>query len=183
MKPFFVVDAIGEVVKAVNTAKLESLKVQKPEIVGVNYLYDTPKRINEKLAAMTQDPVEGGKKFPLVALLQPFDENIGGVVGTNGTLNMTIIFCHYTDKTIYSNQRYESTFKPILYPIYFEFLKQLTLFGKYFFISGGVSSIQHRKRDYPYSGYLTDQQVKQPFNDALDIIEISITNLKTYLTC
>lgn len=47
MKPFFVVDAIGEVVKAVNTAKLEYLKVQRPEIVGVNYLYDTPKRINE----------------------------------------------------------------------------------------------------------------------------------------
>lgn len=163
------VDIFGDVVSRVSTAKLAQLKTVKPEILAVNYLYGMPLEITSVLTRYTDTP----EKYPLIALLQPFDEVSGDITGMAETGNLRFIFAAIAEKQWLTPERYEKNFKPILYPIVDEFFNQMYLDPK--FLIGDVLNISYTKRDWPF---WDDGKDKNPFNDVLDVIEINLKSLK-----
>lgn len=171
-RPIVVVDIIGDIVNNVNTAILPKLQIADPTIVGLNYQYGPPLEIN---ATLTQMSGTGqNNKYPLVALYQPFDEK-KSLTGFDGSDPLRIIIARWSNATDKAADRYRKNFKPILYPIYAEFMYQLGNDKR--IQSLGWEKIKHTKRDWPY----WDDTGKNPLIDYVDIIEISNLELNFIL--
>lgn len=167
--PVYIVDIIGDIVDKVNAIVTPKIQATYPKTVKVNYIYDTPKRIIETLVQMSKAESTAPKRYPLVALFQPFTEKHGSVIGLSNTATIRIIIGHFSNDTDKSINRYEKVFKPVLYPVYLELLNQIDREPR--IQSYGVSTLAHTKIDWPYWGG-DDAQKANPFNDWLDIIEI-----------
>jgi hypothetical protein len=164
-RPVFIVDIIGDVVKAVEVALLAQLKAVDATITGINYLYGPPLEIYNTLAQMSGSLQYA--KYPLVALYQPFDENQGTVTGIDSTTPLRIIIARASNATDKAKERYDKNFRPILYPIYSELLYQLGIERRIAVTTW--QEIKRKKRDWPY----WDNDGKNPLIDYVDIIEIS----------
>lgn len=179
MKPVYIVDEIGLVVDKVSAKLLAQLQVFDPDITGVHYQYGHPLEIIETLKQMDEAKDYKFRRYPFVGLFQDFPEEVGEV-GFNSEPTLHLIIARFTQATYKAAQRYELNFKPVLYPIYLEFLEQLN-FSKAF-ETYGVTNIQHTKIDRLYWGreglYKNEGNI---FNDFLDCIEIRNLKLKTYL--
>lgn len=169
-----VVQILGDIVAKVNTVlmpKLSLVTIGEPPvnrgIENVNYLYGPPKEIIKTLTAWTASDTYGPKKYPLVAVFQPFNEGKGQQVGVNGVDNLRIIIAMGTVADALTPARYTNNFYPILYPIYEELLRQINFDTR--IITQSESLIQHTKVDWPY---WDDGNDKNPFNDRLDVIEL-----------
>lgn len=174
--PVFVVDIIGDAVTATNTVIIEQLKAANVNIQAINYMFGPPLEINEILASMSQS--QQFKKYPLVALYQPFDEGKGDLTGIDGKNRLRIIIAMPSLATDIAKDRYTKNFRPILYPLYAELMYQLS-------VSKAIAAttwekIPHKKRDWPY----WDNDGKNPLIDFVDIIEISNLELNfRYKNC
>ncbi|MHB9057113.1 MAG: hypothetical protein ACYC2P_13365 [Paludibacteraceae bacterium] len=179
MKPVYIVDEIGLAVAQVSANLLAQLQAFDATITGVHYQYGHPIEIIETLKQMDEAKAYKFSRYPFVGLFQDFPEDVGEV-GFNGEVTLHMIIARFTTPTYKAAQRYEFNFKPVLYPIYFELLKQLN-FSKAF-QSYTESTIQHTKIDRLYWGreglYKNEGNI---FNDFLDCIEIRNLKLKTYL--
>lgn len=115
------------------------------------------------------------KKYPLIALKMDIEESFDeGLVDYN--LNIAI-FC-YTDKNWNAEERIENVFKPVLAPLYDEFIKQLNYSG--LFQWEGDSRVPPHKRILrPYWGNSQKNgNTEHMFSDPLDAIEIQNLKLK-----
>lgn len=176
-KPIYIVDIIGDLVTKVQTLLLAKLQTFDPQIVGINYLYDAPKGMIDTLVQMT--PTEGAKKYPLVGLFLPVKEKHGTQIGIDDIPNLRIIIGRYSDPVQKTPERYANNFKPVLYPIYNELIHQFDVDRR--FLTQGAQMIQHDKTDWPYWGGDSPPESANPFNDWLDIIEISNLQIKLNL--
>lgn len=164
-----IVDIIGDVVSRVQTNILPTLSSYDSNIVNVNYLYGPPKEIINRLTGWNRAIDQS--KYPLVALFQSFPERF--TAGAINTVDLHVIIAkRNSDTKLLTPQRYQNNFKPVLYPVYDEFMKQLGLHKAV--VSNGY--FDHTKNDWPFWGGSEDQP-KNPFNDMLDIIELKINNL------
>lgn len=176
-KPVYVVDEVGTVVAAVNTLLLPMLQAYDPNIAGINYLYDAPKALQNTIVEMTQSG--NGLKYPMVALVLPVRERHGAQVGIDSLDPLRILIGRWSNPTDKTKTRYDNNFKPVLYPIYLELLHQFDVSRK--FLTQGATMIQHVKTDWPYWGGDSPPEGANPFNDWLDIIEITDLQLKLNL--
>lgn len=169
-KPIIVVDLIREVVEKTNTAVIAELQAFDLFIFGINYQPGTLKEINETLTQMSEQPSQELKRYPLFALLTGFSEQKGRQIGVDGLEDLEIIIGrrskNATDKT---PKRYDDNFRPVLYPIYLEFLNQIDLDRR--FLTKGVDLIQHSKIDWPYYNGGNDAN---PFGDWIDVIILKL---------
>lgn len=127
--------------------------------------------IVNNLTEMTQTPDTSQLKYPLVALLQDFDEEKGKGEGTDSSVKLWLIIATLTDNSLKAPERYQQSFKPVLYPIYEELLKQIGKSG--FFKETNPDLIKHIKTDRLFwgrNGLLGKQS--NVFNDFIDCIEI-----------
>lgn len=173
--PIAVVDLFTPIVDRISTKLLPQLMIADPNITGVWYKYGHPKEIIELLGSQSLSPSVSPKRYPLIALFQDFAE-IKGELGYDSKVKLHMIIASRTDNSYRAEQRYSKNFKPILYPIYEELLRQLTL-PKTGFTVYGDTTIKHVKIDRLYWGnkgleQLGDGKVKNVFNDWLDVIEI-----------
>lgn len=159
-RPVYVVDIISDIVAAIQP------KVSVPTI---NYVPGTEGEINEVLTQMSQQPSKDDKQWPLFALLMSFREDKGAEIGIDSMVDLNIIIAMRSNNTDKTPARYTNTFKPILYPIYLEFLNQLYLSGK--FSISTPDNIPHQKWDFPY--YNADKETNV-FNSYVDAIQIKI---------
>jgi len=124
---------------------------------------------------MTINRVTIDRKYPLIALFTDFDqEKNNETAGYYCNANFHLIIANITtNKENNAEERLTQNFRPILEPIYLEFMKQIKLSG--FFICG--YEIPHTKTDRYYWGKngLFGQE-GNIFSDYIDAIEI--TNLK-----
>lgn len=172
MEPLYIVDVIGDIVAKVQTEKLAQLQAYDPNIQGVHYEYGPGKEILETLK-QKETPAFRMKKYPLVALLMDFPENRNPQTGIYAATELTIIICYHTIPAYKTAERYEKSFKPVLYPIYMSFIDNLK--------TSAISMIKnaeipHEKIDRPYYG----RDNKNVGNDFLDAIEISGLKLNLY---
>lgn len=187
MEPVYIVDIFRDVVAATQNAViskknepvktlLQSLQEYDTNITGIHYQHGHPLEIIETLEQQTQGTTQKFKRFPLVALFQDFPEEKGRS-GFDSETTLHILICYGTKNTYKATQRYEKTFKPVLYPIYLELLEQIRLDSRFNVVN--TSLIEHTKIDRLYWGRETDSGNKaNKFNDLLDCIELKNLKLK-----
>lgn len=159
-----IVDELKEVVARLNAAL-------DPLVGNVKFEYGTVSQLI-KLINLNKGGVPQLSAYPVICVFMPFDE-----VSTNKGYNPIVTFPKIVIATLTQTAdlpatRYENTFKPVLYPIYDEFKKQLMKQGT--IIGNDPDYIQHKKRDIP-SDVQADSSAKSTLTDYLDMIEI--TNL------
>lgn len=133
--PVYVVDLIGEVVKRVDAALP----------YRVNYMYGHWDEVRGKILQIK----DTDKKYPMIVLLQDFDEQHDGKeAGFEVSLRLIIITS--TKPTDYAPDRYTSNFKKVLYPVWLEFMEQLALSG--YFMESTSTQLTYKKTDRLYWG-------------------------------
>jgi hypothetical protein len=137
------------------------------------YMYGHRVEINERLLKKNDDKVFKYQKYPLIALRWETPEDV-----SNGMVdyNLNIVFLYSTEKKNTAEQRHENVIKPILTPLYEQFLIELKRSGLFQW-EGDQKTPPHTKLDRPYLGVSQENgNIKNIFSDPLDGIEI--TNLR-----
>lgn len=142
----------------------------------VHYMYGHKVEIANRLTLKDKDKVFKYQKYPLVALKMDFAETWNDA----WELNLNIAIITKTKVESFVPKRYEEVFKPILYPLYESFMRQLKNAGLFSW-SGEQEYPPHTKIDRPFWGTPDDKSInerrvsgndKHVFNDPLDAIEI-----------
>jgi len=166
-QPVFLADMIGTVVTAVDAALYNAGPTNA--FPHVYYMHGHPQEIVNRLQQKLALETEREKRFPLVMLFHDFEivRRSGQYFGT-ATVNMAI--AQMTNKDYNTPERYTNTFKPILYPIYYELLKQLGLSANFV---NAQAILEHTLIDRVYWGRtgLYGNTANQ-FDDYLDCIEV-----------
>lgn len=168
------VETFRDIVAAVEVKVLAQLQDANSTIQHVNYQFGHEKELIQTLVQNSSDSSLWPLKYPLVYLAQDFREKIGGEFAYVPDITLWIIMIsNNTDK---SAQRYTKTFKPILYPIYEELLKQIerspdTVVADY-------RKIPHTKIDHPFLGRRsvggTDANTLLDYVDAIELQNMTL---------
>jgi hypothetical protein len=168
----YFVDVFGDVVAAVR-AEYDTTNNEEPY-----YMYGHPREIAQRLDLKNRDDVEKFKKWPLVVLITDFSEDHDSDQDYSYEVSPTVLIVTNTNENYRSEETYENTFKPILYPIYEELLNQLRL-SNYFKKPGQL--IEHEKIDRLFWGTSGAQGNEGLiFNTFLDAIELNFSSLKVF---
>ncbi len=173
----------AKVLPVIQAAELAQRQVTQPDAVvsniqQINYQFGHLKELIATMKEYEKDPASQALKYPLVALLLDFNENMGNAGGYISEVSLQMIIAYAeSDPTLKASQRYTKNFEPILLPIYYELLNQIDEGGQ--FVSLGVQNIRHTKTDHPYwgKGGITDTS-GNVFPDYIDAIELSNLLLK-----
>lgn len=172
---------MGDIVGKVNAKLMPALSTLTLNSVNrgienVNYMYGPFKEIVTRLTQWTASDTYEPKKYPLVALVQPFSGNNSSQPGVASVDDLNIIIAMLTTADAYTPDRYGINFYPVLYPVYNELLNQIDLDKR--IMTQGKDLIPHTKIDWPYwdAGQNTN-----PFNDMVDVVEIKSMKLKLLL--
>jgi hypothetical protein len=173
----YIVDDIGTVVTAVQAELQGTFDATFDETfnstAGPYYMYGHRMEISDRLLEKDQSKATKYNKYPLIALKLDTPEKVEDGLW-HYDLNIAILA--FTDRNYDAPDRYTEVFKPVLYPIYESFLKQLRNSGLFMW-EGDQQYPPHIKIDRPYWGTEgKEQNMKSFFNDPLDAIEI--VNLK-----
>jgi hypothetical protein len=176
-QPLYVVDEIGTIVSAVDAVTFDVLGKH------INYMYGHFTEIVSRLQQLSNSPDVKDKKskFPLVALITDFAEEHGSMPGVSLEAELHIIIANISDPEWIAQKRYEENFKPVLYPIYQELLRQIASPSQKTVFVDDAELIQHTKIDRLYWGreglYGNTQNI---MNDFVDAIEIKNLKIKFY---
>lgn len=166
-----IVELFGDAVKLAERALMPHLKTVSPAIQQVHYLYGHPREIVGQLVEMNKLQQYQLMKYPLVALFMDFPEP-ASTSGLRSTPRLRGVIANRADETGKAKDRYQTNFKPILYPLYEAILSGLAQCGH--FLVTSPRAIEHTKTDRPYWGreglYGNEGNI---FGDALDCIEFS----------
>lgn len=163
----YIVDSIGEVVQSMRLAGH----------LDPYYMYGHRVEINNRLTEMDQDKVFKYQKYPLIALRMDIPE-----VQTNGVwhFDLNVAIMTMTEKDLNAQERMTQVFKPILYPLYQNFIQKMQSCGLFFWPNQLENEYPpHTKIDRPFWGVTgagNEGNVKNIFSDPLDAIEL--VNLK-----
>lgn len=175
----FIVDIFNEIVSEVR-ADYDTVNNLQPY-----YLHGHPLDISRVLSEKDDSDVYKFRKYPLIALLQDFREQHN--TGFDWQMNiptLRVLILDETDPNYDSAQRYENTFKPILYHLYFLLLEKMADNTK--LATHSIEEIDHDKTDRLYWGREGIQGNQGLiFNDNLDGIDLTFNNLRvmSYSTC
>jgi hypothetical protein len=151
---------------------------------AVHYQHGHLIEIIQTIRDMSKAPTQSAKKFPLVALIQDFEEKKGSDYGTLATVSLSVLIAMNTDPKYKAAERYTKTFKTVLYPVY-EYLLEAMARSGYFTVTD-AKMIDHTKVDRLYWGKngLSGNSANA-FDDYIDAIEIKNLNLivKRLNTC
>lgn len=166
----YFVDVFGLVVEDIRE-NYDTNNKEKPY-----YLHGHPLEILKTLSGRDKSPTWKYRKYPLICLLQDFQETKGDNPSWSMQVSPRVLIVNRTKREFSSQKRYEKNFKPILYPLYELLLEAIAEIG--FFGVGGPDLIQHKKTDRLFWGreglYGSKGNI---FNDYLDAIDISFVNL------
>jgi len=175
MIPVYIVDVFRDVVAATSAKLLTQLQAIDPLITKIWYEYGHRNDINERIITYQQ----GGTNFcPMVCLFEDYALE-HGQVGVTGITNLTIVIIYYSKPDITRVQREANVFRPVLYPVYLEFLKQLKLSGKFSIYD--ETKISHTQINRPHWGD-PDLYKEYPLKGVFDGIELNNLQLTTFLT-
>lgn len=180
MQPVFLIPELKKVVAAVSEKLLPQLQTVDPLISAVHFDYGHYTDIQERLIA--KGKTAKADRYPMIWLIEDYETD-HSQEGLTGLSKLKIMILHLSKGTVTREWRETNVFEPVLYPVYFEFLKQLKLNGS--FMIYDETKIPHREIKRPHWGdpklYKNDGYL---FGDILDGIEITNLQLKIFLeTC
>ena len=166
---YILVDEIGTVVAAVKTAL---------NLPVLNYQYGYVNELKETLASYDKTATYAVQKFPLVYLVQPFTITRGNFRYFGKANNLEIFIINETVQDKKATQRMTDNFKPVIYPIYRQLIKQFAKAKP--FAEAVPGRIVHKTTDLYYWG--EDQQSKM-INEVFDCMLINGLNLTIKNNC
>jgi len=156
----YIVEIIGDCVEA----------IQKKLHMNINYVYGRQSQILQKIMDMDGSVNYKDGKYPLFAVYMDFPERRGGGYYMDLVLPK-IIIATLTVQTNFADVRYSENFKPVLYPIYYEFFHQLSIHPE--IIEHDEDFIPHTKWDRV--GTLPIGSDVFDYIDAIEINNLSLT--------
>lgn len=176
-----IVDIFREIVQEVSSTQhiREKIFALHPASNGnITYLHGHPVELVHSLNSMQGDLNCGFIKYPAILLFQDFEERLKNRIYT---ADLHVIIVNSTKPTLKANERYEKNFKPLLYPIYEQFIKVVKR-------RNATYDIDIRKIDRLFWGqkgltYYDEGGTQNVFNDYLDAIEIFINFKITEKKC
>lgn len=166
---YIIVDVLQEVVNTVADANHLNRYI--------NYQYGFVEELNETLTQFNLDPAKADKLFPLVWVQTPYSLRRGEGVFYGKTENLNIFVINACDINWKASERMANNYKPILYPIYRELMKQISYHPALASSGNGtadVDNITHRKIDYFYWGENQNNYLAYP----VDVLQIGSIILK-----
>ena len=168
----YIVDDIGAVVQAMRTGQYDTYHDDNFSKAGSPfYMYGHRQEISNRLSDMDQRPQQKKQKYPLIALNLDIVETVRGDM-TDFKLN--ILIATNTSINLNAQERMTQTFKPILYPLYAQFLNAFAN-AALFQWDDQLDQLwpPHTKVDRPFWGTAgTEGNLKNIFNDPIDAIEL-----------
>jgi len=163
----FIVDDIEEVVIAM-----------RDQIDGPPYFdYGHPVELVNNLKMKNQDADLKEKKYPLIYVRTDIEEELKSGVWDE---KLTIFIIDYTNLNYTSRERKEQVFKPILYPLYEDFIDGLKKSGL-FALGNNMQRPDHKKIDrFFWGSQYNYNNTANVLEDPLDAIEISNLRLKQF---
>lgn len=159
---YIVVEVLGEVVEQVRAAL--GLPV-------LNYQYGYVRELGETLAQYQASPEYAAKKYPLVWLQQPFTLRRGRDAQVYGEVrDLRVFVINASDPTWKATRRMEQNFKPVLYPLYRELLRQLNSHA-------AISYDPNREHDVVDRYYWGEEQ-QQVLSDVVDCLIVQQLTVK-----
>jgi len=165
---YFLVDEIGTLVSNASAILNAATVLTGP----INYQYGYLMELQDTLKEYSKTNQFSNLKYPLFWLVQPFTISRKDVT-YYGDTTLRIFIIQESEAGLKAKERMEQKFKPILYPIYRELIKQITASGQLFDGLMG-DHLVHNVTDRYYWG--EDQQ--NIINDVFDCMEISNMKLK-----
>lgn len=175
-KLVYIVDIIGEVVQAVQVSILATIQANEAAALGttniqaINYQFGPFEELIETLAQYDTDINLRNQKYPLIYLVTDFKEQRGQQAGVYANTRLNIAICHQTQPAYKSAERKANVFEPVLYPIYYAFMEQLT--KNSLTMAGSPDLLQHDKTDRYYWGTKELGTSRSKLADYVDAIEI-----------
>jgi len=167
--PIIVVDEIAEVISRVNQNIYPTIAAYTNNN-PINYQYGRSILIN-KLLQLNKNSIPQKSNYPLIALFQDFPEDNGKKIGYIYVTIPKIVIATITDFNGTTKDRYDKTFKPILYPIYNEFIKQLGMQQSII----GFSPNRSNFIKYDRPGTQPEGQATNDYIDAITIENLQLT--------
>ncbi|MCK5607627.1 hypothetical protein KAR91_37430 [Candidatus Pacearchaeota archaeon] len=172
------VDIIEDVVSEVraDTDKPATLTSEQPY-----YMHGHPLEVINTLSLKDKNDTYKFKKYPLIALFQDFTEVMGEDQKIQSSTSLNIVICMETSQDYSSAQRYDNSFRTILYPLYDLLIEKIIASG--YFLNASESLTSHNKIDRLFWGktglYGNEGNI---FNDHIDAIEIENLDLDLRVT-
>ena len=139
--PFWV-DIFDEIVTSVrnDAAKPAALDTDEPF-----YMFGHPLEIINTLSKKDNHDVQKYNKYPLIALFQDFTETVGEdqTIRSSAELNLVIVMNTSQDYT--AEDRYDNTFRTVLYPLYDLLIKHIQESGWFKDVDPGLVSHDARR--------------------------------------
>ena len=175
MSPFWV-DIFGDIVTDV---RADTDKPSGLDALAPYYDFGHPLDIVNKLSQKDSGSLKFNK-FPLIALLMDFTEEMGeDMTVRSRTTDLSIVIITNTKPTLLMNERYDLNYRETLYPLYDLMIKHITK-SKYF--KSGPGLVRHGKIDRPYWGRTgVNGSEANMLNTAVDAIEIEDLELSLRL--
>lgn len=167
----FVTDDIGQVVQYMRSGIYSAYSESTFTTLNgaPHYLFGHVKEINGILSRKNKDSIKKDQKYPLIAMKWETSEQVRGDMRD---MKLNLIIADYTDRNYMALDRMNQVFKPILYPLYYQFLNAITNSG-IFTWEGDELYPPHTMIPRPYYGTQTNlDNKKNIFDDPIDAIEI-----------
>lgn len=144
---------------------------------GPFYMHGHPLEVFNILAQKDRNKVNKFKKFPLIALFQDFTETMGDDMRIRSSASLNIIIAMNTSPDYDASQRYDNTFRTVLYPLYDLLLKHIVKLNRFSNVAPGL--VPHDKTDRLFWGK-NNEGVSIDHIDAIEIQNLRLDlNYKT----
>jgi hypothetical protein len=165
-----VVDIIGGVVE--RTAQ------RIKNITPLYYSYGHIREVIDVLASYSKTEEFSKQKYPRIILLQDFVEKRGTSPDLDAELSLQLLIVAGSNATYRAVDRMSNVFKPVLYPIYEAFIKELSSIGIFWREGFPHEKIDRLMLSNALGAAMAAGDTKSLLNDHLDGIEIRNLNLK-----
>ena len=183
-------DCAAAIVTKPSTTLIDQIKANEIAATGgslIQQLRFSKSSFDELVETLFQADQSGDERFnkyPLAHLVQDMVINRGGDAGVYGTAIINLIFAHQTQQAFKTGERDEKVFKPVLWPIYYQFLEQLKKSTWIFQTDATTGEFPHTVIKHAFWGDRKLQGSKNILNDYVDAIEIRNLQLKiNYSNC
>lgn len=174
--PVIVVDIFQDIVaKVAIEAALDGI------CDSVRYLYGPIEELEAEFqaigAAQGLPEYEGAAKYPMIYLLQDFPEDLPGEGAYYGDVTLPLlVIMTLTNNTYKSKERYDNTFKPVLYPLYALLKKYMARNGS--IVGNDPDMFPHRKYDRLFYGRRKFGKTVSDYVDAIELTNLNLTMLQ-----
>lgn len=149
-------------------ANLEAATGLPQVVTELHYEYGHQKELTATINRWAQDNALQNKNMPLIWLREDISFSMNGE--RRQVVIPSIVIAYITDITWTSKQREQYTFEPVLRPVYYELLRQISR-NPNFVVYDPHTDIAHTRIERKYWG--TDDDTKEVFTCPVDAIELT----------